>query len=100
MKTIEVKHLMVPLDEYTTVNENATLHEAVLACILNHSVLIDGDRSNEEEDSPGLSLALGSKKVFLPSGLVKKYQNPVFRLCQASPVTCFPLSLIPACKIS
>jgi len=47
VKTIEVKHLMVPLYEYTTVNENATLHEAVLACSLNYSVLIDGDRSNE-----------------------------------------------------
>jgi len=31
VKSIKVKHLMVPLDEYATVNENATLHEAVLA---------------------------------------------------------------------
>ena len=31
MKSIKVKHLMVPLDEYATVDENATLNEAVLA---------------------------------------------------------------------
>ena len=31
MKSIKVKQLMVPLDEYATVNENATLNEAVLA---------------------------------------------------------------------
>ena len=31
MKTIYVKHLMVPLDEYATVSEEATLFEAVVA---------------------------------------------------------------------
>lgn len=31
MKSIKVKHLMVPLDEYATVDENETLNEAVLA---------------------------------------------------------------------
>lgn len=31
MKTIKVKDWMVPLDEYTTILEDATLHEAVLA---------------------------------------------------------------------
>ena len=71
-----------------------------LSCTLIYSVLIDGDLSNKEEGSLGLSPCLGNKATFLPSRPVKKYQPPVFRLCQASPVTCFPLSLIPACKIS
>ncbi len=31
MKTIKVKDWMVPLDEYATISEDATLHEAVLA---------------------------------------------------------------------
>ncbi|MBE9571802.1 MAG: CBS domain-containing protein, partial [Proteobacteria bacterium] len=31
MKTINVKDLMVPLDEYATVSEEATLFEAVVA---------------------------------------------------------------------
>lgn len=31
MKTIKVKEWMVPLDEYVTISEDATLHEAVLA---------------------------------------------------------------------
>ena len=31
MKTIEVKDIMVPLSEYATVNDDATLYEAVLA---------------------------------------------------------------------
>lgn len=31
MKTIKVKDWMVPLDEYVTISEDATLHEAVLA---------------------------------------------------------------------
>ena len=31
MKTITIKDLMVPLDEYATVQEKATLSEAVLA---------------------------------------------------------------------
>jgi len=31
MKTIKVKEIMVPLEEYATVSEEATLHEAVMA---------------------------------------------------------------------
>jgi CBS domain-containing protein len=31
MKTIKVRDWMVPLDEYTTISEDATLHEVVLA---------------------------------------------------------------------
>ena len=31
MKSMKVKDLMVPLDEYATVSEEATLYEAVLA---------------------------------------------------------------------
>jgi hypothetical protein len=64
-----------------------------------YSVFTDGDRSKVAEDSLGLSSRRGSKELFLPSGLVKKYQTPVFLLRQASPETCFPLSLTPAFKI-
>jgi CBS domain-containing protein len=80
MDTTRVKDLMVPVAEYATVGENATLHEVVLMI---GNFLKKAQTSGESEDAPGSRMEYPYRAVLVtdPQGKVvgKISQTDVLR---------------------